>query len=399
MRVEIEDLQSLRQGIPPTNGELLSAMTLGREHWLDRFKNHYLENYIAQGGSKVKVLVGKEGSGKTHLLRCVENDARSLGYEVVFISARDIFHRLNDLPNLYRTVAQKIDLEMLVRGLCQRVAANLGYDSSRYDGADRLLPVLVEEEGLTRDQAMIEIRRAAGRTFREIDFSPSFTGFCYSVARDRMIHGNNGSIELALKWLAGEKMERRERQSTSLFEKLQKSNARSWINSLVHLLKVAGRAGLVVIIDDLEVITERDPMSGRFLYTPNAIKDTCEIFRQVIDDVEMLNSFMLLLAGRQEIVEDERRGFPSYEALWMRLQTGLIPGERFNPFSDMVDVDAHLRANGLDFPTRAASHLSQVLESAGLKRRFQDLPAMTGKSELVRMVIETAMLAEMGGIN
>ena len=64
--VQSIDLQNLRQGIPPASVELLSAMTLGREHWLDRFKEHYLKNYIASGGSKVKVLIGREGTGKTH---------------------------------------------------------------------------------------------------------------------------------------------------------------------------------------------------------------------------------------------------------------------------------------------------------------------------------------------
>jgi chromosomal replication initiation ATPase DnaA len=37
----------------------------------------YLKNYIAQGGSKVKLLVGGQGTGKTHLLRVVLADGKN----------------------------------------------------------------------------------------------------------------------------------------------------------------------------------------------------------------------------------------------------------------------------------------------------------------------------------
>lgn len=101
---------------------------MGRSVWLDTFQQHYLYNYIAAGGSKVKVLVGREGSGKTHLLRCAGTDAAALGYAVVYLSAREVSHRLNDLPNLYRAICQKIDKQGLIKGLCRTIAARLGYD-------------------------------------------------------------------------------------------------------------------------------------------------------------------------------------------------------------------------------------------------------------------------------
>lgn len=53
-------------------------MTLGSELWLERFQEYYLANYIASGGSKVKLLVGGEGSGKTHLFHCIQQNAKTL---------------------------------------------------------------------------------------------------------------------------------------------------------------------------------------------------------------------------------------------------------------------------------------------------------------------------------
>lgn len=105
MQINESDIQDIRLGQPPVNDELLTRMTLGRELWLERVREYYLVNYIASGGSKVKVLVGSEGSGKTHLLRCVQHDAKTLGYETVYLCARDYDdYRLNNLPSLYRAI-------------------------------------------------------------------------------------------------------------------------------------------------------------------------------------------------------------------------------------------------------------------------------------------------------
>ena len=319
----------------------LAKATQGRSIWLDPFARHYLYNYIREGGSKVKVLVGSEGTGKTHLLRCVLADAESLGYATVFLSAREIPHRLSDLPNLYREIFQRIDRQRLVQGLCAAVAVRLGYDAGRLSAGESLVQLLVAD-GLPRYDAEREIRTAAARLFRQHDFGPSFITFAYTVARDGLIEGLGAeSFPVQLRWLAGEKLDKHEQHETGLLEQLKKVNARYWLNSLVRLLRLAGLTGLVVAVDDLELITEKAPDSGRFQYPQGAIKDTCEMFRQMIDDVELLNGFLLLLSGRRAIVEDEKRGFKSYEALWMRLQTGLVPSVRFNPYADVVDVDAH----------------------------------------------------------
>lgn len=392
MQIEQLDIEGLRSGQPPLNDEFLTRMTLGRELWLDRIRDYYLANYIATGGSKVKVLVGGAGSGKTHLLRCIQQDAKTLGYETVYLSARDYDdYRLNNLPGLYRAIAQQIDKERLVRGLCYGVAQELGYEADKYNGADFFLSILIEDTELPREEAVRKIEKAAGQVFRNIDFGPSFRAFAYRIINSRMINGNEGDIQIALKWLIGKKLEPHERKDLLLFEQLNRTNARSWVNSLIHLLKLAGMTGLVVAIDDLEVMPERSEGTNRFIYSVNAIKDICELFRQMIDDAELLNNFLLLLAGRQEMIEDEKRGFASYDALWMRLQTGLVQ-KKFNPLADMVDADAHLKVNGQDFPDRVHTHLRQMLIEMGVELQYHGFPDLSQYSDLRARVIEVGMM-------
>jgi hypothetical protein len=136
---------------------------------------------------------------------------------------------------------------------------------------------------------------------------------------------------------------------------------------------------------------ERSAETGRFLYSPSQNKDTYELIRQIIDDADLLKNLVFLLAGRRNLVEDEKRGLKSYEALWMRLQTGLVPSGRFNPLCDIVDVDQHLAAAGPDFPRRLSHHLGVVFSQYGLKRKARESsPDDSSRVALRTTVIDNA---------
>jgi len=75
MQLDDRDIEALLSGCLSPSDELLAGMTLGRDRWLNRMRDHYLGNFIADGGSKVKMLAGSAGTGKTHLLRCILHDA------------------------------------------------------------------------------------------------------------------------------------------------------------------------------------------------------------------------------------------------------------------------------------------------------------------------------------
>ncbi|MBU6428562.1 MAG: DUF2791 family P-loop domain-containing protein [Cyanobacteria bacterium REEB65] len=372
MRMQLDQaLTKLRAGTPPDDPRLLGQLTLGREIWLDPFRRHQLETYLRAGGSKVKVLVGPQSCGKSHLLACVAQDARDLGYAVVALSARSLPHRLGDLPALYRTLAQQLDLHDLVSRLCGRVVAHLGH-AADYSGSGSLVPLLTRH-GLPPEEARREIREATAAVFQGADVAPSFLSFLHRVVRARLVSDNGELVRLLIGWLQGEKHDRAQRGRTGQFETLRKPTARAWLVSLVNLLRLGGIAGLAVLVDDLEALVERSPATGRYTYSVAQAQDTLELIRQIIDDTEVLGHFVLLLAGKPAMIEDPKRGFKSYEALWMRLQTGLVPGDRFNCLADLVDV-AKLQAElGADLPDRLARRVTLVLDDLGL-RRTSDIP-------------------------
>jgi len=74
------------------------------------------------------------------------------------------------------------------------------------------------------------------------------------------------------------------------------------------------------------------------------VADVYEIIRQLIDDTEILEYCLFIVGGKRSLLDDYDRGFRSYDALWIRLQTGLVTSEKFNSLADLVDIDKHFEA-------------------------------------------------------
>lgn len=59
---------------------------------------------------------------------------------------------------------------------------------------------------------------------------------------------------------------------------------------------------------------------------------------QLIDDIDSMKHIMFVYAFDRGLMDDENAGLKSYQALWMQIQNEIV-GERFNRFTDMVDLD------------------------------------------------------------
>ena len=109
------------------------------------------------------------------------------------------------------------------------------------------------------------------------------------------------------------------------------------LRSLAELIHMGGYSGLFIAIDNLEILTSRSSLEPVH-YTKMKREDTYESIRQLIDDIDSMKNIMFVYAFDRELIDNENAGLKSYQALWMRIQNEIV-GERFNRFSDMVDLD------------------------------------------------------------
>jgi hypothetical protein len=335
--VREEALKSLRQGNPPPDLQVLKAITVGEQAGIwNSWRDYYLNDYIACGGSKVKFLTGKPGSGKTHALLLTLEEARRLGYVTLFANTRRL--RLNKFDSLYQAVLDAVDVEDMVTAYCSALIGRLGYQ------ADQLAPgqnffSWAQERGRAADSLRREIQEELDTLYqnRKINhnFALAFTQLCaHNLGLRRLADGQDKILQ---EWLKSRPLPAKVLKPLKIFIRIDKYNARHMMASFLHLLRLCGRRGLFVAVDDLGALTERSP-EGRALYGRAARNEVYESLRQLVDDFAGFEGAFFVFAGRTELIDDEKEGFKSYEALWMRIQNE-VSGKRPNKFADLVNQD------------------------------------------------------------
>ena len=149
--------------------------------------------------------------------------------------------------------------------------------------------------------------------------------------------------DMLLAWLEGDRSIKISQLRALDFypSRITKYNARHMLRSLAEVIHMGQFAGLFITIDDLEILISRSSLE-LIHYTKMKREDTYESIRQLIDDIDSMSNIMFVYAFDRELIDNENMGLKSYQALWMRIQNEII-GERFNCFTDMVDLDRYAR--------------------------------------------------------
>jgi hypothetical protein len=309
------------------------------EYLSDFWKTHYLDSYIADGGAKVKFLTGSSASGKTRALRAFLSDAEQSGYKAVYISAKETW--LHDFKEIYLSVFDAVGFEGLIDACARRVTEELGY------GRDDVPPGTLFADFLMEKNSFDPLtKREIRERLRDMLFRNTWIDNNFAISAALMTSGVLGypvlepaAKDLLLGWYRGQKEARVSalRKLGLSPSRITKFNARHMLRSLIEIIRIAGFRGLVVAVDDLDAIMETSSLQ-EIRYTKMRREDTYESIRELIDGLDTFSHFMLCFAFDGSLVDDEAKGFKSYQALWMRIQNE-IEGTRLNRFSDMIDLN------------------------------------------------------------
>ncbi|TAH56335.1 MAG: hypothetical protein EWM48_09050 [Sphaerochaeta sp.] len=333
-------LTQLARGEVPQSEQILGQISVGIEFLTDFWKEQYLEQFIAKGGSKIKFITGRAGSGKSHALSLFTSLAKQEGYLALRLSARDVW--LNDMRDLYLSILKEADIEALLREAADRIIEQMGHDPKWIEENHTFFDHLAERglaDALTRQELRNQLRRMFLANPRmDNNFAIACSLLTGSILGHPILEEENQN--LLYRWLGGDRSVRVTmlRPLGLAPSKVTKYNARNLLGSLVELVHVAGYTGLVVAIDDVEVMADASGMNP-MRYTKMRREDAYESIRQLIDDIDTFNHFMVVFGFDRIMLDDEAKGFKSYQALWMRIQNE-IKSERINKFVDIADLDA-----------------------------------------------------------
>lgn len=305
----------------------------------DFWEEKYLQEYIRDGGSKIKFVTGRKGSGKTYFLQTMIALAKKHDYKTVQFSARDIW--MHDFREIYIEIFHQCDIMDCLEAAGRRLIAEMGYDWQEIPEGMRFIDYLSQNgmgDALTKREIRMQLKQLfLDNPLLDNNFALACSMLTGSILGYPVLEEQNRN--LLLSWLEGDRTVKLSQLRAMGFypSRITRYNARHMLRSLAEVIRMGGRSGLFIAIDDLEILISRSSLEP-IHYTKMKREDTYENIRQLIDDIDSMKNILFVYAFDRALIDDENAGLKSYQALWMRIQNEIV-GERFNRFADMVDMD------------------------------------------------------------
>ncbi len=381
-------------------GTIPTLPSCGIDFLTDFWREKYLQEYIRDGGSKMKFVTGRSGSGKTHFLRLMSSLAREENYKTVYFSAKDIW--MHDFREIYVEILRQCDIMDCLKAASLCVIREMGYDPDEIPENTKFIDYLSENgsaDPVTRREIRSQLRRLfLDDPLLDNNFALACSMLTGSILGYPTLEEQNK--ELLLLWLQSDRNVKLSQLRTLGFypAKITRYNARNMLRSLAEVIHMGGYSGLFVAIDDMEILTSRTSLETVH-YTKMKRDDTYESIRQLIDDIDSMHHLFFVYAFNRELIDNENAGLKSYQALWMRIQNEIV-GERFNRFSDMVDLDRLalqeytpeiIVAISQSLAERRQNQMSAPLDEESAKALA--LQARTGNAGIAQLILN-AMEAE-----
>ena len=326
-REELEQLQpfearaiieNLRKGSVPI--DYVPFFTVGRKKWLT-FIEEDLDQYIAEGGAKVRFINGDYGDGKTHFMSVVRHLSLQKGFAVSFVVlTREV--PVHKFEVVYQTIVRQLCGAFEGAGIRHMV-----------DGwADGLKADLTAKGGAPFDERMAALTESLrGLPGMDLNFAHALAALADNRYRPRE-EGETEveraeAREVLYQWFEGAKVSKRVLKPFQIFEALDKTNSKRLLGSLIAFLRHLGHRGLILLMDELETVIAQ---------TTSVRNASYENVRLLIDNTEQASYLHIFLSIIPDVILSEK-GFKSYDALWSRVRS-IGEGKRLNYRSVLVDL-------------------------------------------------------------
>jgi hypothetical protein len=311
------------------------------EEWVSIIGREYLATYIRHGGAAVKFAVASTEAGRADLRQRLSRLADEHDFQLAVLDAADV--RLHLIDRVFHAVAGQVDWDLLARAYLERLLRARGLrlpPAGERLSAARLAELNAAPEPLIRNDLRAVL---AHELFDDYAMSREFRLAMFGLCAAQLDPTDTPALESSIKsWLRGELRLISELKRALIFQKITRHTARHMLFSLAHWLTLAGKSGLLLILDIAryaESVRPAERGAGNY-YSTTATMDLYEVLRELIDATDEARAcFVGVLAG-PAFLQDDRRGARGYQALYFRIWDEVYDRNRENPFSSLARIAA-----------------------------------------------------------
>lgn len=308
-----EVLDALRRGTVPATG--LDLLAVG----LDRFEPTLRDELqqVRVGRGLFKAVRGEYGTGKTFFARWLQDLALKQGFAVAEVQVSEVDTPLHRLEAVYRRLVERLSTADMRGGALRSVIDGWFYALEEEVLGSGAVEAGDEERLVEATTALMETRLASVTRH-----APAFAA-CLRGYRRALLMGDSESAEGLLAWLGGSPtVSAAVKRQAGLKGELDHVAAMAFMQGLLTVLRDAGQAGLVLVLDEVETIQRvRGDVRERAL---NAL-------RQLMDEVDAgrYPGLYLLVTGTPAFF-DGPQGVQRLQPLAQRLHVEFTTDTRFD---------------------------------------------------------------------
>ena len=308
-----EIIDALRRGTVP--GSSLDAFAVGLEGFAATLEEEL--HTVRAGGSVFKAVRGEYGCGKTFFARWLADRARKMGFATSEVQISETETPLHRLETVYRRLTERLATADTPQGALRNIVDGWFFTLEEDVLAEGGIAAHDAQGLLQRTNDLLEQRLARVTSLAPM-FSAALRGY-----RRAQAEGDVATAEGIMAWLAGQpNVAAHAKRYAGVKGDLDHFGALNFLQGILAVLRDAGQAGLVLILDEVETIQRvRSDVRDKSL---NAL-------RQLLDEVDAgrFAGLYLLITGTPAFFEGPQ-GIQRLEPLAQRLHVDFQSEVRFD---------------------------------------------------------------------
>lgn len=313
------------------------------ERWLECLEADYLRTFVRDGGSAVKFGVAHSEEVRRGVAAKLCERSHAQGYLPIAIDASRT--KVQNIEQIFFAVASQTPWGDLAIQVVRKLANNEGLRWPEDEGEGLLRAIARvndrDESSLRQDLVRSidkKVYKGSGMTRH---FRVAMTWMCKAVLSGE---DERARIFEALKaWLTGAKFSGSAVKSYGLHTRVDRANARLFLESLCVWLRIAGRAGLVVVVDIDRFGQARNPRDGALYYSRAAVFEAYESLRRFVDSIDRFDGLLFAVLTEDWFVRElekprQDRSVFAYYALRDRIWPDVRDRRLGNPTGALVPL-------------------------------------------------------------